>query len=80
MKYMKCVHYMQYDINEFTPIYIQIHEFLVPINITYKDTHPPSTHLSLIYALIIDPHNNQLPASMIAQLVEHCTSIAEVRV
>lgn len=46
MKYMKCVHYMQYDINEFTPIYIQIHEFLVPINITYKDTHPPSTHLS----------------------------------
>ena len=29
------------------------------------------------YQLIIDPHNHQLP---VAQLVEHCTGIADVRV
>ena len=33
-----------------------------------------------IYGLIIDPHNNQLVVSLIAQLLEHCTGIAEVRV
>ena len=38
------------------------------------------THTSTIYGLIIDPHNNQLPVGLIAQLVEHCTGIAEVRV
>ena len=32
-----------------------------------------------MYGLIIDPHNNQLQVGMIAQLVEHCTGIAEVR-
>ena len=29
---------------------------------------------------MIDPQNNQLPVGLIAQLVEHCTSIAGVRV
>ena len=29
---------------------------------------------------MIDPQNDQLPVGLIAQLVEHCTSIAEVRV
>ena len=33
-----------------------------------------------IYALIVDPQNDQLPVGLIAQLVGHCTRIAEVRV
>ena len=33
-----------------------------------------------IYGLIIDPHNELLPVGLIAQLVEHCTGITEVRV
>ena len=34
---------------------------------------------SIIYSLIIDPQHDQLPAGVIAQLVERCTGIAEVR-
>ena len=34
----------------------------------------------IIYQLIINPHNNQLPVGLIAQMVEHCTGIAEVSV
>ena len=30
--------------------------------------------------IILYPHNNLLPVGLIAQLVEHCTSIVEVRV
>ena len=30
--------------------------------------------------LIIDPHNDLLPVGLIAQLVEHCTSVTEVRI
>ena len=37
-------------------------------------------HYLHIYELIIDPHNDLLPVGLIAQLVEHCTGIAEVRV
>ena len=33
-----------------------------------------------IYGQIIDPYNDLLPVGLIAQLVEHCTDIAEVRV
>ena len=33
-----------------------------------------------IYELIIDPHNDLLPFGLIAERVEHCTGIAEVRV
>ena len=33
-----------------------------------------------ILGLIIDPQNDRLPVGLIAQLVEHCTGIAEVRV
>ena len=33
----------------------------------------------ITYGLIIDPHNNQFPVGLIAQLVEHCTSIAGAR-
>ena len=29
--------------------------------------------------LSLDPHNDQLPVTLIAQLVEHCTGIAQVR-
>jgi len=36
--------------------------------------------ISIIYGLIIDSHNDQLPVGLIAQLVEQCTGIAEVRV
>ena len=32
-----------------------------------------------LYGLIIDPHNDQLPIGLLAQLVGHCTGIAEVR-
>ena len=32
------------------------------------------------WKIIIDPHNNQLLVGLIAQRVEHCTGIAEVRV
>lgn len=37
----------------------------------YRDLHPSSTGL-------IDPHNEQLPVGLIAQLAEHCTGIAGV--
>ena len=33
-----------------------------------------------MYGLIIDQHDDQLPFGLIAQLVEHCTGIAEVRI
>ena len=33
-----------------------------------------------IYGLLIDPHNDLLPVSVIAQLLEHCAGIGEVRV
>ena len=36
--------------------------------------------ISIIYGPIIEPHDNQLLVGLIAQLVEHCTGIAEVRV
>ena len=35
--------------------------------------------ISIIYGLMIDPHNNQQPVGLIAQLADHCTSIAEAR-
>ena len=34
--------------------------------------------ISTIYGLTIEPNNDQLAVGVIAQLVEHCTSIAEV--
>ena len=37
-------------------------------------------HRSTIYGLLIDPYNDQLPVCLIVQLVEHCTSITEIRV
>jgi len=42
--------------------------------------HIDRSDISFIYRVIIDPHNNQLPVGLIAQLVEHCTGSAEVRV
>ena len=30
---------------------------------------------SIIYRFIIDPHNDQLPVGVLAQLVEHCRSM-----
>jgi len=36
--------------------------------------------ISTFYWLIIDSHNGQLPGGLLAQLVELCTGIAEVRV
>ena len=33
-----------------------------------------------IYVFIINPHNDVLPVSLIAELMEHCTGIAEARV
>ena len=34
----------------------------------------------IIYWLIIDPHNDQHPVGLVAQLVELCSGIAEVKV
>lgn len=38
------------------------------------------SRISIIYRLIIDPRNYQLPVALIAQLVKHCNGITEVRV
>lgn len=38
------------------------------------------SYTSTIYRLIIEPHNYQLPGGLIAQLVEHCIVIKDVRV
>ena len=36
-------------------------------------------HMSILYGLIItNSQNDQLPVGLIAQLVEHCTSVTEV--
>ena len=37
-------------------------------------------HVSIVYGFIIDLHNDQLPVGLIAQLAEHYTVMAEVRV
>ena len=37
-------------------------------------------YIFTIYGFMIDPHNDQPPVGLIAQLLEHCTSIAEARV
>ena len=36
--------------------------------------------MSVIYGLVIDKLNDELPLGQIAQLVEHCTGITEVSV
>ena len=38
------------------------------------------SYQATIYGLLIDPRKDQLPIRLIAQLVGHCTGIAEVRV
>ena len=35
-------------------------------------------HMSILYGLIMNSQNDQHPVGLIAQLVEHCTIIAEV--
>ena len=55
----------------------------IPIRISNTQKHSCImiiNTLHVIYGLKIDPHNDQLPVGLIAQLVEHCTSIAEVGV
>ena len=37
-------------------------------------------YISIIYGLGIDTQNDKLPVGLIAQLVEDCTGIAEVRI
>jgi len=40
-----------------------------------------SSKVSTVQAIIIDPHNNQVPLALIAQLVaQHYTGITEVRI
>ena len=34
--------------------------------------------MKTIYGYIANPQSDQLPAGLIAQLIEHCTGIAEV--
>ena len=51
------------------------------IIIFVSNTNPCTIIIYLhIYGLICDPHNDLLPVDLIAQLLEHCTVIAEVRV
>ena len=40
-------------------------------------SHCIRRYLSIIYGLMIDPHDDQLPVGLIALLIEHCTRIAE---
>ena len=42
--------------------------------------HLPGSAPDTFNGFIIDPRDDQLPVGLIAQLVEHCSSIAEVRV
>jgi len=37
-------------------------------------------HLSLIYGLMIDPYDDQLPVNLIAEVQEHYRGIPEARV
>ena len=37
-----------------------------------------NSHFAQNWAIITNSHNDQLPVGLIAQLVEHCTGIAEV--
>ena len=50
--------------------------------LTFMYLHQTYIYISvaIMFGLIIDPHNNQLPVFLIAQLVERCTAIAVVRV
>ena len=46
----------------------------------YMYQHNIYRSILIIYGLIIDPHNDQFPVGLLAQLTEHCTALAEVRV
>ena len=35
-------------------------------------------HMSILYGVITNSQNDQLPLGLIAQLVEHCTGVIEV--
>ena len=34
--------------------------------------------VSIMYGVIVDPHNDHLQVGVITQVIEHCTGIAEV--
>ena len=55
----------------------QIHSFRSAFQIHYYSIITMYLH---IYGLTSDPHNNQLPVGLIAQLVDRCTGITDVRV
>ena len=46
----------------------------------YMYQHNIYRSILIIYGLIIDPHNDQFPVGLLAQLTEHCTALAGVRV
>ena len=60
---------------------IKIHSF-IPIRCsnTWQISVLSLSIFKSTYGLIIDPHNDLLSVGLIAQLVEHCTGIAEVRI
>lgn len=51
------------------------------LKVLIQEIHLLTSHIyksiSIIYVLIIDPHSDQLPVGLTAQLVKHCTSIAK---
>ena len=54
-----------------------IHLFILSSAAQIYDFQIFTSHLLYKY-ILTNSHNNQLPVGLIAQLVEHCTGIAEV--
>ena len=54
------------------------HSHLYLFAVELYDIHKFTVVQSALHMLIMHQHNDQLPVSLLAQLVEHCTGIAEV--
>ena len=54
------------------------HSHLYLFAVELYDIHKFTVVQSSLHMLIMNQYNNQLPISLLAQLVEHCTGIAEV--
>ena len=61
----------------FQHLYIY-HSHLYLFAVELYDIHKFTVVQSSLHMLIMNQHNDQLPVSLLAQLVEHCTGIAEV--
>ena len=60
-------------------LFIRIHSFSSTVQITHsKSFHIFTVSSQHLYGYITNSHNDQLRVGLMAQLVEHCTGIAEV--